>query len=311
MSAPQTMAPAGEGAPPQKEMPTTPKGGKGPEDKGRRSWFARIVLIIACVLWSIPTIGLLVTSVRPRIDTQQSGWWSALFNPFGSGWTLDNFDQVLANNGMFDAFINSFVVTVPATILPIMFAAFAAYAFTFMRFRGRDLLFIVVIGLMVVPIQSTFVTLLQLFGNDGLGINGEFLALWLLHTTFGMPLCIYILRNYMSTLPKSVIESAEIDGASHFQTFWKLIVPMSVPALAAYAIFQFLWVWNDLLIALLFLGFENPVLTVNLSQLNGRLGEGWQLLTAGAFVTMIVPMIVFFALQRFFIRGMTSGAVKG
>ncbi|MFP5253156.1 MAG: carbohydrate ABC transporter permease [Actinomycetes bacterium] len=311
MSAPQTMAPAGEGAPPQDEMPTTAKGGKAPADKHKRSWFARIVLIVACVLWTIPTIGLLVTSVRPRIATQQSGWWEALFNPFGAEWTLKNFEQVLANNGMFDAFINSFVVTVPATILPIMFAAFAAYAFTFMRFRGRDLLFIVVIGLMVVPIQSTFVTLLQLFGNDGLDINGEFLALWLLHTTFGMPLCIYILRNYMSTLPKSVIESAEIDGASHFQTFWKLIVPMSVPALAAYAIFQFLWVWNDLLIALLFLGFNDPVLTVNLSQLNGRLGEGWQLLTAGAFVTMIVPMIVFFALQRFFIRGMTSGAVKG
>ena len=311
MSAPQTMAPAGEGAPPQGKMPTTPKRGKGPEDKHRRNWFSLVVLLVLCLIWSIPTIGLLVTSVRPRIDTQQSGWWSALFNPFGSGWTLDNFDQVLQQNGMFDAFINSFVVTVPATILPIMFAAFAAYAFTFMRFRGRDLLFIVVIGLMVVPIQSTFVTLLQLFGNDGLDINGEFLALWLLHTTFGMPLCIYILRNYMSTLPKSVIESAEIDGASHFQTFWKLIVPMSVPALAAYAIFQFLWVWNDLLIALLFLGFNDPVLTVNLSQLNGRLGEGWQLLTAGAFVTMIVPMIVFFALQRFFIRGMTSGAVKG
>jgi alpha-glucoside transport system permease protein len=292
-------------------MPTTAQGGKAPAEKSRGSWVSRIVLVIVCLLWTIPTIGLLVTSVRPRIDTQQSGWWEALFSPFTAAWTMDNFEQVLQNNGMLDSFINSFVVTVPATILPIMFAAFAAYAFTFMRFRGRDLLFIVIIAMMVVPIQSTFVTLLQLFGSDGLDINGQFLALWLLHTTFGMPLCIYILRNYMSTLPKSVIESAEIDGATHFQTFWRLIVPTSVPALAAYAIFQFLWVWNDLLIALLFLGFEDPVLTVNLSQLNGRLGEGWQLLTAGAFVTMIVPMIVFFALQRFFIRGMTSGAVKG
>jgi alpha-glucoside transport system permease protein len=290
---------------PQGEMPATPK------DKGKGSWFARIILLLVCLVWTVPTVGLLVTSVRPRIDTERSGWWSALFNPFSSGWTFDNYRQVLDDNGMFDAFINSVVVAVPATIIPIMFAAFAAYAFTFMRFRGRDLLFIVVISLMVVPIQSTFVTLLQLFGNDGFDINGEFLALWLLHTTFGMPLAIYILRNYMSTLPKSVIESAEIDGATHFQTFWRLIVPMSVPALAAYAIFQFLWVWNDLLIALLFLGFNDPTVTVNLSQLLGRLGEGWQLLTAGAFVTMIVPMIVFFSLQRFFIRGMTSGAVKG
>jgi alpha-glucoside transport system permease protein len=309
MSAPQTMMPADAGVPPQETMPTSRR--RPPVDKPRRSWFARITLFIVCVLWLIPTIGLLVTSVRPRLDTQQSGWWTALFNPFSSGWTLSNYQQVLDNNGMFEAFLNSFVVTIPATILPIMFAAFAAYAFTFMRFWGRDLLFIAIVALMVVPIQSTFVTLLELFGDDGFDINGQFLSLWLLHTTFGMPLAIYILRNYMSTLPKSVIESAEIDGATHYQTFWRLIVPMSVPALAAYAIFQFLWVWNDLLIALLFLGFDDPVVTVNLSQLNGRLGEGWQLLTAGAFVTMIVPMIVFFSLQRFFIRGMTSGAVKG
>lgn len=305
MSAPQTTQPAGVEVPPQTGMPATPR------EKGSRSWFSRVTLLLFCLLWTVPTIGLLVTSIRPRIETERSGWWSALFNPFSSEWTLENYQQVLDNNGMFDAFINSIVVAIPATIIPIMFAAFAAYAFTFMRFRGRDLLFIVVIALMVVPIQSTFVTLLQLFGNNGFGINGTFLALWLLHTTFGMPLAIYILRNYMSTLPKSVIESAEIDGATHFQTFWRLIVPMSVPALAAYAIFQFLWVWNDLLIALLFLGFEDPTVTVNLSQLLGRLGEGWQLLTAGAFVTMIIPMIVFFSLQRFFIRGMTSGAVKG
>ncbi|MGA9749858.1 MAG: carbohydrate ABC transporter permease [Nocardioides sp.] len=288
-----------------------PTKGAPPKEHPRRSWPARIVLLLLCLVWTVPTLGLLITSVRPQIDTERSGWWSALFNPFASGWTLQNYRQVLDANGMFDSFINSIVVTVPATILPIMFAAFAAYAFTFMRFRGRDILFVLIIGLMVVPIHSTFVSLLQRLGSDGYDINGTFLALWLLHTTFGMPLAIYILRNYMSTLPKSVIESAEIDGASHFQTFWRLIVPMSVPALAAYAIFQFLWVWNDLLIALLFLGFEDATVTVNLSQLLGRLGEGWQLLTAAAFVTMIVPMIVFFALQRFFIRGMTSGAVKG
>lgn len=285
--------------------------GRPPKDTERRSWFARITLLIVCLLWTVPTIGLLVTSLRPQIDTERSGWWSALFNPFNAEWTIANYREVLSAGGMVDSFLNSIVVTVPATILPIMFSAFAAYAFTFMRFRGRDLLFVVVIGLMVVPIQSTFVTLLQRFGNDGWDINGTFLAMWLLHTTFGMPLCIYILRNYMSTLPKSVIESAEIDGASHFQTFWRLIVPMSIPALAAYAILQFLWAWNDLLVALLFLGFDDATVTVNLSQLLGRLGEGWQLLTAAAFVTMVIPMIVFFSLQRFFIRGMTSGAVKG
>ena len=296
---------------PTTESVTTSRPSAPPKDSERKSWTARIVLLVLCIVWTIPTIGLLVTSLRPEIDTQQSGWWTALFNPFSSDWTTQNYDQVLNNNGMFDSFVNSLVVALPATIIPIMFAAFAAYAFTFMRFRGRDVIFIVIIGLMVVPIQSTFVTLLQRFGNDGWDINGTFLAMWLLHTTFGMPLCIYILRNYMTTLPKSVIESAEIDGASHYQTFWRLIVPMSVPALAAFAIFQFLWVWNDLLVALLFLGFDDATVTVNLSQLMGRLGEGWQLLTAAAFVTMIIPMIVFFTLQRFFIRGMTSGAVKG
>jgi alpha-glucoside transport system permease protein len=286
-------------------------GSRPPKEKRSGSWFSRIVLLVLGVLWTIPTIGLLITSVRPQVDVEQVGWWKALFNPFASDWTLANYDRVLSASGMFDSFINSIVVTVPATIIPILFAAFAAYAFTFMRFRGRDVLFVAVIALLVVPIQSTFVSLLQRFGDEGLNINGTFMSMWVLHTTFGMPLAIYILRNYMATLPKSVIESAEIDGATHFQTFWRLIVPMSVPALAAYAIFQFLWVWNDLLIALLFLGFEDPTVTVTLSQLLGRLGEGWQLLTAAAFVTMIVPMIVFFALQRFFIRGMTSGAVKG
>ncbi|MGH3333711.1 MAG: carbohydrate ABC transporter permease [Nocardioidaceae bacterium] len=277
-----------------------------------KPWFARITLLVLCFLWTIPTIGLLVTSVRPEDDATTSGWWTAVFNPFSSDWTLQNYRDVLDTAGMFESFVNSLVVSIPATVIPIMFAAFAAYAFTFMHFPGRDTLFIIVVALLVVPIQSTFVALLQRFGTDGLDINGTFLAVWLLHTTFGMPLAIYILRNYMSTLPASVIESAKIDGATHFQTFWRLIVPMSVPALAAYAIFQFLWVWNDLLIALLFLGFgDNATVTVTLSQLLGRLGEGWQLLTAAAFITMIVPMIVFFALQRFFVRGMTSGAVKG
>ncbi len=219
---------------------------------------------------------------------------------------------MINGNDMGGAFLNSLIISIPATVIPIMFAAFAAYAFTFMKFWGRDTLFVVVVGLLVIPIQITFVPMLQLLGSDGLGIVGQFLSVWLLHTAFGMPLAIYLLRNYMATLPKSVIESAEVDGATHFKTFWQLIVPMSVPALAAFAIFQFLWVWNDLLIALLFIGQgENEAVTVNLTQLNGRLGEGWQLLTAGAFVSMVVPLLVFFSLQRFFVRGLTSGSVKG
>ncbi len=274
--------------------------------------FPRITLLVVCLVWTIPTIGLLVTSIRTKEDAAASGWWSSLATFWKSDWTFDNYSQVLEGNDMASAFLNSLIVAIPATVIPIMFAAFAAYAFTFMRFPGRDVLFIVVVALLVVPIQVSFVPMLQLLGSDGLGIVGQFLAVWLLHTGFGMPLAIYLLRNYMTTLPASIIESAEVDGATHFQTFWRLIVPMSVPALAAFAIFQFLWVWNDLLIALLFLGGqENQVVTVNLSQLLGRLGEGWQLLTAGAFVTMIVPLIVFFSLQRYFVRGLTAGSVKG
>ena len=211
---------------------------------------------------------------------------------------------------MAQAFVNSFIVTVPATVIPILIAAFAAYAFTFMQWKGRDVIFIIIVGLLVVPNQVALVPLLKLYWATGL--NGTFLAVWLAHIGFGMPLAIYILRGYMSTLPNAIIESAKIDGASHFTTFWRLIMPMSVPALASFAIFQFLWVWNDLLIALLFLGRgENTILTVALQGLQGQTGQGIELIPAAGFVTIIVPLIVFLSLQRFFIRGMTAGAVKG
>ena len=282
------------------------------EGKRSRSWFSIIVMLFLCLLWTIPTLGLLVSSFRPRIEIERSGWWSALLNPFSTEWTLDNYSTVLTAEDMTGSLVNSVVVAVPATILPIMFAAFAAYAFTFMSFRGKDVIFVVIVALMVVPIQAAFVPLLTLLGPDGLGINGQFLAVWILHTGFGMPLAIYTIRNYMSTLPRTVIESAKIDGATHFQTFWRLIVPMSVPVLAAFAILQFVWVWNDLLIALLFLGAgDNSTVIVNLASLLGTQGQGAELLTAGAFISMIVPLIVFFGLQRYFIRGLTSGAVKG
>jgi alpha-glucoside transport system permease protein len=277
----------------------------------RRSWFPLITLTVVCLLWSIPTIGLLISSFRDKQAVDTSGWWTVFAHPLDFGqWTLDNYSEVLSA-GMGNAFLNSIVVAVPATLIPLMVAAFAAYAFTFMRFPGRNLLFIFVVGLLVVPLQVAFVPLLQLYVSYDL--NGTFLAMWLAHTGFGMPLAIYILRNYMGSLPRDIIESAEIDGASHLQTFVRLILPMSVPALAAFAIFQFLWVWNDLLVALIFLRSnpENSVVTIELQTLLGEFGSEWHLLTAGAFITMVLPLIVFFSLQRFFIRGLTAGSVKG
>ncbi len=305
----------GVGAPEAPKEPTQElrqtKSGSGP---GSATPLVRIFMIVLCVVWMIPVLGLLIDSFRPKDSQVSSGWWTALFNPFSTSWTIQNYSQVLSDNSsgvnMSQAFINSFVVAVPATVIPILIAAFAAYAFTFMQWRGRDIVFIIIVGLLVVPNQVAFVPLLKLYGS--LGLNGTFVAVWLAHIGFGMPLAVYILRNYMSGLPMAIIESAKIDGASHFTTFWRLIIPMSTPALASFAIFQFLWVWNDLLIALLFLGRgDNTVLTVALQGLQGQTGQGTELIPSAGFVTIIVPIIVFLALQRFFIRGMTSGAVKG
>jgi len=211
---------------------------------------------------------------------------------------------------MGQAFLNSFIVTVPATIIPILIAAFAAYAFTFMEWKGRDVVFVIIVGLLVVPNQVALLPLLKLYNQ--LHISGTFPAVWLAHIGFGMPLAVYILRNYMSSLPRAVIESAKIDGASHFTTFWRLIMPMSTPALASFAIFQFLWVWNDLLISLIFLGRgENTIATVALQGMQGQTGQGRELIPSAGFVTIVIPILVFLSLQRYFIRGMTSGAVKG
>ncbi|MBP2408836.1 carbohydrate ABC transporter permease [Brachybacterium fresconis] len=278
-------------------------------DGRKRSPVATIAMPLLALLWTIPTIGLLVTSFRDREAAASTGWWTALWE---GGWTWDNYAQVLTDSSVTGSLINSVVVAVPATVLPIMFAAFAAYAFTFINFPGKDVLFIIIVALMVVPIQVSFQPMLDLLGPRGLGINGQFLAVWMLHTGFGMPLAVYILRNYMTTLPGSVVESAKIDGASHFQTFWRLVAPMSSPAIAAFATLQFLWVWNDLLIAKLFLGGgENKTIIVNLQQMLGTQGQGAEILTAGAFISMVIPMIVFFSLQRFLVRGMTAGSVKG
>jgi alpha-glucoside transport system permease protein len=290
------------------EKTSTPSSAGGRMADGRRrSWVAIVTMALLVVLWTLPTVGLLVTSLRSRDAQAETGWWTALWN---GGWTLDNYRGVFKTD-IGTSLLNSVIVAIPATVIPIMFAAFAAYAFTFISFRGKDVLFILIVAVMVVPIQVAFQPLLNLLGPNGLGISGEFIAVWLLHTGFGMPLAIYTLRNYMSTLPFTVIESARIDGATNFQTFWKLIVPMSVPALAAFAILQFLWVWNDLLIAKLFLTADNQTIIVAVQGLLGAQGQGTEFLPAAAFISMVIPMIVFFSMQRFFVRGLTGGAVKG
>jgi alpha-glucoside transport system permease protein len=275
-----------------------------------RTW-VRVTVVIIAALWSLPTVGLLISSVRSANDINSSGWWTTLLHPFETTWTLFNYQEVLGANGLFDAFVNSLIVTIPATVIPITLAAFAAYAFAWMEFRGRGVLFAVVVGLLVVPIQMTLVPLLQAYNSTGL--TGTFLGIWLAHTGFGLPLAIYLLYNYISQLPKDLFESAFIDGASHFTAFVRLVLPLSMPALAAFAIFQFLWVWNDLLVALVFLGTDSQVatLTARLNELVGSRGQDWHLLTAGAFVTMVVPLVVFLGLQRFFVRGLLAGSVKG
>jgi alpha-glucoside transport system permease protein len=285
------------------------KAGRKPLAAGKSPAWVRIVTALICLAWFIPTFGLAITSFRDKDAALTSGWWTIFTTPANlTRLTFENYSDVFSQANMGEAFVNSLAITIPATIIPILIAAFAGYAFTFMQFPGRDLLLIIIVGLLVVPTQVALVPLLRLYGT--LGLNGTLPAVWLTHIGFGMPLAVYIIRNYMSTLPKEVIESAKIDGASHFQTFWRLILPMSTPVLASFAIFQFLWVWNDLLNALIFAG-QNTPLTVALNRLLGQEGQGWQLLTAGAFFTMIVPIVVFLSLQRYFVRGLTAGSVKG
>ncbi|MCB8988158.1 MAG: carbohydrate ABC transporter permease [Ardenticatenaceae bacterium] len=350
-----------------------------------------LALLLLVLLWTIPTLGIFVSSFRTRSDIQTSGWWTifphkawettATFNPGDLGldpsgvmeiegvtgtfeelrngvqsgdtrvvwignrrlgrievqqqvwtvnwdFTLENYQQVLSGkeiqftnadgtvetipgDNMMGAFLNSLAVAVPATIIPILIAAFGAYAFAWMRFPGRKFLFIMVVALLVVPLQIALVPILRDYNR--LQLNGTFLGMWLAHTGFGLALATYLLYNYISTLPRETLESAFIDGASHFTIFVRLIMPLSVPALASFAIFQFLWVWNDYLVALIFLGGnpETKVITMRLADIVGSRGNDWHLLTAGAFITMILPLLVFFSLQRYFVRGLMAGSVKG
>ena len=273
-----------------------------------------IVLIVLAALWLLPTFGLLITSIREGSQAQITGWWDVFVHPFQTQWSGVAFKQALEKNGLAASFISSAAVTIPATILPLLFAAYAAYGFTFLRFRGREFFFSTIIGLLVIPIEAAIVPVLKMFLSieklTGIKISGQYAAAWMVHAAFAMPLAIYILRNYMSTIPSALIEAARIDGAEDYKIFWRLVLPISVPALASFAIFQFLWVWNDYLIAFVFVGNEHPVLTYTLLSMLGQYGEGWQIVAAGSFISMSVPLLIFFSLQRYFVRGMTAGAVK-
>jgi alpha-glucoside transport system permease protein len=265
-----------------------------------------IALIVIGVIWLIPTVGLAITSFRPRGDIQASSWWSSIFN---WDFTLSNYDEVLSRGNMDSAFVNSLVITIPSTLLPLAIGALAAYAFSWIRFPFRDTIFLLIVALLIVPIQMALVPLLRLFRDWG--VADWYIGIWLAHTAFGLPLCIFLLRNFFIALPRDLIEAARVDGASNLRIFLKVVVPLSVPALASFAIFQFLWVWNDLIMALIFV--QNSDLwpmTIRINQLQSQFGGEWHLLSSGAFLLMIVPLIVFFALQRYFVQGLLAGSVK-
>jgi alpha-glucoside transport system permease protein len=265
-----------------------------------------IALAVIALIWLAPTVGLLVTSFRPRSDIQVSGWWESFFQ---LRYTIANYQEVLGSQGMLDAFVNTVIIAVPSTIIPITLAAMAAYAFSWLRFPLRDTLFLLVVALLMIPLQVAFIPLLKLFAPTGL-LN-SFGAIWLTHTAFALPFGIFLLRNFFITLPKDLIEAARIDGATTIGVFRNIIVPLSVPAIAAYGIFQFLWVWNDLLMALVFVqrGDSWPM-TKAIQNLLTQYGTEWHLLAAGAFILMAVPLLVFFSLQRYFVQGLLAGSVK-
>ncbi|NLF11483.1 MAG: carbohydrate ABC transporter permease [Anaerolineaceae bacterium] len=268
-----------------------------------------IVVIAIAILWFIPTIGLLISSFRPPQDIASSGWWEVFTPP--TDFTLELYEEAITARNMGQSFVNSLFITIPATIIPIMAAAFAAYAFAWLEFPGRNVLFLVVVALLAVPLQMTFIPILQIYNRAGL--TGEFLGIWLAHAGFGIPFSVYLLRNSVGALPKDLFESAYLDGATSFDIFFRIVMPLVVPSIASLVIFQFLWVWNDLLVALIFLGGHPAVapLTVTIGNLVNSLGGNWQVLTAAAFISMILPLLVFFSLQRYFVRGILAGSVKG
>ena len=265
-----------------------------------------MVLIGIAVIWLLPSLGLFITSFRPRSDISSSGWWTVFLAPH---LTLVNYQEVLGGQGLATNFLNSFIITVPSTVLPVLIAALAAFGFAWLDFPWRDSIFLGIVALMIVPIHMALVPVLTLFNQ--FHISQSFLGIWLAHTTFGLPFAVFLLRNFFVTLPKDLIDAARIDGASDLGIFLRLVLPLSVPALASLSIFQFLWVWNDLLMALVFIQTPTALpLTVRISQLLSTYGTEWHLLSAGAFVLMVVPLIIFFSLQRYFVSGLLAGSVK-
>jgi alpha-glucoside transport system permease protein len=293
-------------------QPRTRRGGGAASEAKKRltSPWASLAAVVIAVLWTIPTAGLLISSFRPEGDVKSTGWWNWFTDPT---FTLDNYDAVLqsgdVNLGTY--FVNSIVISLPSVVIPISLATLAAYAFAWMKFPYRDTLFVAVFAMQIVPIQVTMIPLLQLYVNGGLA--GKFWTIWLSHSIFALPLAIYLLHNFMKEVPGELVEAARVDGAGHVRIFTRIMLPLMTPAIAAFGIFQFLWVWNDLLVALVFGGGNLDIspLTVRLAELSGSRGQDWHLLSAGAFVSLIVPLIVFLALQRFFVRGLLAGSVKG
>jgi alpha-glucoside transport system permease protein len=277
-------------------------------------WYTRapvhIVIILISAVWLLPTVTLLFTSVRSLSDIQTSLWWNVLWKPHQ--FTVENYNTVLhtaTSIGMGQAFLNSVIITLPATVMPILIGAWAAYGFAWLRFPMRNTIFLILVALQVIPLQMLIIPLLKLFTSWG--IVGEYPSLWIAHTAFGLPIAIYIMRNFMSGIPFDLLESARIDGANELRIFWNIILPLTTPALAAVAIFQFMWVWNDLLVALVFGGSSTYPMTVIVRSLVNAYGVGWHLMTAAAFISMALPLIIFFSLQRYFVSGLTAGSVKG
>ena len=286
---------------------------------------ASTLVIVMTVLWTIPTLGLFITSIRPANQVATTGWWTFFADPQP---TLTNYQTILfqsafgSSAGLLPYLVNSLAITIPATVIPVTLAAMAAYALAWIRFRGSDTVFFFIFALQIVPLQMALIPLLRLF-SSGLHVGaltvlpampkGSYLGVWTAHTMFALPLAIFLLHNFIAQLPRDVMEAAMVDGANHFRIFRTIVLPLSTPAIASFTIFQFLWVWNDLLVGLTFAGGTPDVapLTVRLAQMGGSFGRSWELLTAGAFISMVIPLIVFFALQRYFVRGLLAGSVKG